>query len=101
MIHPAYDENTGTVLLEAVAAGLPVLCTDVCGYSGHIRTAACGDTIPEPFDQGVLNRKLESLLTGGALPVFGKRALEYARTHDLYSMHEKAADVIEKVVTER
>jgi hypothetical protein len=36
LIHPAYNENTGTVLLEAVVAGLPVLTTAVCGYAHYI-----------------------------------------------------------------
>ena len=31
LIHPAYNENTGTVLLEALVAGLPVLVSAVCG----------------------------------------------------------------------
>ena len=97
MIHPAYDENTGTVLLEAVAAGLPVLCTEVCGYGSHIRTAQCGLLTPEPFDQAVLNHQLETLLTGGALAALSRHALDYARSTDLYSMHERAADVIEQV----
>jgi UDP-glucose:(heptosyl)LPS alpha-1,3-glucosyltransferase len=94
MIHPAYDENTGTVLLEAVAAGLPVLCTEVCGYGSHIQAAGCGLLTPEPFDQAVLNWQLEALLIGGDLPKLGKNALAYAQSTDLYSMHERAADVI-------
>jgi UDP-glucose:(heptosyl)LPS alpha-1,3-glucosyltransferase len=94
MLHPAYDENTGTVLLEAVAAGLPVLCTEVCGYGSHIKAASCGLLTPEPFDQTVLNCQLEKLLTDGELPELSARALAYARTNDIYSMHEKAADVI-------
>lgn len=94
MIHPAYDENTGTVLLEAVAAGLPVLCTGVCGYGSHIEAAHCGLLTPEPFDQAVLNSQLEALLIGGDIPKFGKNALAYAQSTDLYSMHERAADVI-------
>jgi hypothetical protein len=36
LIHPAYNENTGTVLLEALVAGLPVLTTAVCGYAHYI-----------------------------------------------------------------
>ena len=98
MIHPAYDENTGTVLLEAVAAGLPVLCTEVCGYGSHIQAADCGLLTPEPFDQAVLNRQLAELLTGRKLPELSAKALAYARTTDIYSMHERAADVIGKVL---
>lgn len=94
MIHPAYNENTGTTLLEAVSAGLPVICTQTCGFSGHIRQAECGCVIPEPFDQAGLNRCLAELLTGSKLPKLGKNALAYAQSTDLYSMHERAADVI-------
>jgi UDP-glucose:(heptosyl)LPS alpha-1,3-glucosyltransferase len=94
MIHPAYNENTGTTLLEAVSAGLPVICTQTCGFSGHIRQAECGCVIPEPFDQAGLNRCLAELLTGSKLPKLGKNALAYACSTDLYSMHERAADVI-------
>ena len=94
MLHPAYDENSGTVLLEAVVVGLPVLCTEVCGNSTHIQAAECGAVTPEPFDQTVLNRQLCELLMDGDLPRFGKNALTYARSTDLYSMHERAADII-------
>ncbi|MDP4456097.1 glycosyltransferase, partial [Escherichia coli] len=31
LMHPAYQEAAGIVLLEAIAAGLPVLTTAVCG----------------------------------------------------------------------
>ncbi len=94
MLHPAYDENTGTVLLEAVAAGLPALCTETCGYSTHIHAAKSGAVTPEPFEQAILNQQLKELLVDGNLPIFGKNALAYARSTDLYSMHERAAGII-------
>jgi hypothetical protein len=47
-----------------------------------------------PFDQVVLNQQLWDLLTDGNLPRLGKNALIYAQSTDLYSMHERAADVI-------
>jgi len=98
MVHPAYNENTGTTLLEAVVAGLPVICSGACGYSGHILKADCGGVVPEPFEQEIFNRQLEQMLTGGQLPRFGKNALAYAQATDLYSMHERAADIILKTV---
>ena len=42
LIHPAYNENTGTVLLEALVAGLPVLVSAVCGYAHYIAEADAG-----------------------------------------------------------
>jgi glycosyltransferase involved in cell wall biosynthesis len=51
LIHPAYNENTGTVLLEALVAGLPVLATAVCGYAHYIEEAEGGLVVPEPFAQ--------------------------------------------------
>jgi hypothetical protein len=46
LIHPAYNENTGTVLLEALVAGLPVLTSEVCGYAHYIRSRLPGACWP-------------------------------------------------------
>lgn len=95
MLHPAYDENTGTVLVEAVASGLPVLCTAVCGYATHVVQSGCGLVTREPFDQEELDRKLLMLLERSDLDAIGKLGLAYAQSTDLYGMPERAADVIE------
>lgn len=95
LIHPAYKENTGTVLLEALVAGLPVLCTDICGYSTYIQQADCGKVIPSPFQQGVLNSTLQDMLEDSSQrQQWSKNALAYAEHADLYSMPERAADII-------
>lgn len=95
LIHPAYNENTGTVLLEAVVAGLPVLVTAVCGYAHYIDEAQAGVVVPEPFEQGVLNRQLQHLLEDdGARAQWSCNGLAFADAADLYSMPEHAADVI-------
>ena len=66
LIHPAYMENTGTILLEAIASGLPVIATDVCGYADHIirgqrRRRSCR----RPFDQAQLDEQLARALVSG------------------------------------
>lgn len=95
LIHPAYNENTGTVLLEALVAGLPVLVTDVCGYAHYIAEADAGRVVPSPFEQDSLNRLLAQMLQDGeARAAWSRNGLAFADTADLYSMPQHAADVI-------
>ncbi len=95
LIHPAYNENTGTVLLEALVAGLPVLVTDVCGYAHYIGDAEAGVVLESPFDQKGLNRALAEMLKNPAQRrMWAENALKYAEDADLYSMPERAADII-------
>lgn len=95
LLHPAYQEAAGIVLLEAITAGLPVLTTDVCGYSHYIADANCGITIEEPYRQEALNDILRKALTQPSLRIaWAANARHYADTRDLYSLPEKAADII-------
>lgn len=95
LMHPARHENTGTVLLEAVAAGLPVLASATCGYAHHILSAQAGQIVPEPFSQPDLDRALADMLGHRAeLDGMRRNALAYADSTDLYSLPERAADII-------
>lgn len=95
LIHPAYNENTGTVLLEAVVAGLPVLTTAACGYAHYIKEADAGLVIPVPFDQPVLDKALASMLADpSAREQWGRNGLAFSCQDDLYHMPERAADII-------
>ncbi len=98
LLHPAYRENTGTVLLEAVAAQLPLLVTDVCGYSFHISDAQCGEVLPSPFQQDQMNQMLSKMLQSGQREQWQRNAKSYIATHDIFSMPERACDVIERVL---
>lgn len=95
LMHPAYNENTGTVLLEALVSGLPVVVTDVCGYAHYIEEADCGQVLPSPFQQKQLDGALSQILANRQLrAAWSANALNYAKTADLYSMPQRAADII-------
>ncbi|MGL5954551.1 MAG: glycosyltransferase family 4 protein [Providencia rustigianii] len=95
LMHPAYQEAAGIVLLEAIVAGLPIIVTEVCGYAPFINQAQCGMVIQEPFDQEILNNVLsESLQNTQQREQWANNAKYFADTEDLYSLPEKAADII-------
>lgn len=95
LIHPAYSENTGTVLLEAMATGLPVLTTSVCGYAHHVQTAKAGCVLTAPFIQRDFNRALESMLCGD-LDQWSSNGRRYVRQFKPDAMPEAAVDAIEQ-----
>ena len=97
LLHPAYYENTGTVLLEAVVAGLPVLTTAACGYAFHVEAARAGRVIGEPFAQAELDRALASMLVSPQRAEWRRNGIAYGRSHDLYGMPELAAAAIERL----
>ncbi len=101
MLHPAYSESAGYVLLEATVAGLPVLTTDTCGYAFHILQARSGQVCASPFSQQDLNQRLVDMLTSPQRRQWQDNGLRYGREHDLYSMPQSAADRIEQFARQR
>jgi UDP-glucose:(heptosyl)LPS alpha-1,3-glucosyltransferase len=94
LLHPAYNENSGMVILEAVIAGLPPLVTSVCGYAYYAEEAKAGKVVPEPFDQQVLNNMLAEMLESPLAREWRENGIRFGQTHDLYSMTRHAADLI-------
>lgn len=102
LVHPARLENTGTTLVEALIAALPVLTTTVCGYASHVRAAEGGVVLPEPFDPATFSDALEHLiLDGESRERLAQNGAAYARRTDLSSLITAAADVIEKLASKR
>jgi UDP-glucose:(heptosyl)LPS alpha-1,3-glucosyltransferase len=95
LLHPAYRENTGTVLIEAMAARLPVLASDVCGYASHIARADAGQLVPTPFRQETLNAMLVEMLISTQKETWGANGWRYVTQNDVFSMPEKVVDIIE------
>jgi UDP-glucose:(heptosyl)LPS alpha-1,3-glucosyltransferase len=95
LLHPAYNENTGTVLLEALAGGLPVITTDVCGYAHYVSEASAGTVLPSPFNQQQFNQAVQNLFLVSARAPLRTNALAYTRSADIYAMPERAAAIID------
>ncbi|MFT4676305.1 MAG: UDP-glucose:(heptosyl)LPS alpha-1,3-glucosyltransferase [Patiriisocius sp.] len=94
LVHPAYTENTGTVLLEALVAGLPVLATDVCGYAHYIRDANAGRLVPSPYDQTDFDKLLLEMLLSEERQEWQANGIKFGQFADIYSMPERAVDEI-------
>jgi len=98
LIHPALAEAAGIVLLEAVAAGLPVVVTDVCGYAHHVKAARAGFVLPAPFSQEQLDQAVMRMIDGVFRADCRQSALLYARLTDLYSMHALGAELMLELI---
>lgn len=94
LVHPPYTENTGTILIEAMLCNLPMLATGVCGFAFHVTDSQAGKIFPEPFEQSQFNRMLSDILDDHLLATFNGKGPEYCNKIDLYSLIEKAADII-------
>lgn len=78
-VHPAYRENTGLVILEALACGLPTLVTETCGYAYHVRDADAGLVAPSPFDQVGFNLLFQQMMTSPTREEWRQKGLDYAK----------------------
>ncbi len=94
MIHPARNEATGTVLLESLACGTPVLCSANCGFSPLVRESG-GMVLPRLFRQKILNRTLLVALSNpDKLGDLQQEAENYGRNGDFYRRAKCAVDLI-------
>ena len=101
LLHPARHENTGTIIVEAIVAGLPVLTTATCGYAFHVEQASAGLVVPAPFRQATLNATLQEMLRSGERDTWSSNGIAYGHAEDLYSLHERAAAYIHQRVLEK
>ncbi len=81
--------------LEAMAAGLPVLTTAVCGYAHYVEEAHAGSVLPVPFKQKAWNEELQKMLSSPDLLQLAAMAHILPFLRYLQSA-ERAADFIEQ-----
>ena len=95
LLHPAYRESAGMVLLEATVAGLPVLTTDTCGYARYVLEAGAGEVVASPFEQSALNAAFAHMLA--TVPGhWSASGVRYGREQDLYRLPDTVVDLLEE-----
>jgi UDP-glucose:(heptosyl)LPS alpha-1,3-glucosyltransferase len=94
LVHPARYDTTGTVILEALVNGLPVVTTAICGYATHVTTADAGIVISEPFRQSALAAALTRAQSAEHEAKWSSNGVGYGARSDLYSGLDRAADLI-------
>lgn len=95
LIHPARYDTTGTVILESLINGLPVVTTAECGYMVHVAAADAGLVVPSPFSAPALIAALSAMESEQARARWSENGMAYGATHDLYQGLGRAADIIE------
>lgn len=95
LLHPAYREAAGNVLLEAMVAALPVLATDICGYAHYIQKYGIGSVITAPYSITEMAQQADKLLQIEK-PLWRERAAILQRDSSLFSRPQAALAVIEE-----
>lgn len=94
LLHPAYKEAAGKVLLEAIACGLPVLTTAQCGYAEYIEKANSGIVVPEDVSDEALAKALALMLISPEKAAWKQNALTYMAHYPFGNFAVEAANAI-------
>lgn len=94
LVHPARADVTGTVILEAVVNGLPVITTSLCGYAEHVLAADAGEVSEEPFSAVRFAEALARASDPARLSAWSRNGAAYGENPNLYAGRDRAAELI-------
>ena len=95
MIHPAYRENTGNGLLEAMIGGLPVVVTATCGYSHFVSEGQMGTVVADDASPVTIADAVAALWQVDVAE-WHRRGTAFAETADIYDRPLQCVDIMEQ-----
>ncbi|CDX57182.1 Glycosyl transferase group 1 [Mesorhizobium plurifarium] len=95
MLHAARLENTGTVILEALANGLPVIASDACGYAKYVEASGAGLVVANRDDPQIWRQAVQKAGDPAVRAQWHQAALAYGASNPLTGGLEAACDLIE------
>jgi len=102
LAHPAHEETTGSVLLEAASQGLAVVASGACGFAPLLAEAGAGLVLAEPFQADELRAALARLLADAPLRrALGARGRAAAPRWSLARRLDEMLAVIERAAREK
>jgi glycosyltransferase involved in cell wall biosynthesis len=100
LVHGALIEAAGNVLLEAMASGVPVVCTDAGGPAEYVQHGKTGYVVPIADPDAMATRIIELLQHPERLAQFGRAARELAERAFSYDrMIDETLDVYREVLS--
>jgi UDP-glucose:(heptosyl)LPS alpha-1,3-glucosyltransferase len=94
LVHPARYDTTGTVILEAVVNGLPVITTAACGYARHVEAAHAGIALREPFEFSLFVGALNWAKNSAVRLSWSVAGEKYGHDPILYRGRTRAAEIL-------
>jgi UDP-glucose:(heptosyl)LPS alpha-1,3-glucosyltransferase len=95
LIHLARRETTGTVILEAVVNGLPVIVTGVSGFAIHVYSSGAGIVLREPYQESDFFSALDQAADLALRSKWSSRGVQYGTRADLYNGVQQSLFVIQ------
>ena len=94
LMHPARYDTTGTVILEALVNGLPVITTSASGYAKHVEAAGGGLVLDEPFDFLSFLTATAEMSDPTRRATYSQAGIAYGQNKGLYEGRMLAAQMI-------